>query len=345
MKKKTRSYRFLINLCIILVVLAGVVAGGFLALDKVVVPKYFGKYGINSMRELVDMVKTMHAVPSESDFVKNPHSKKDKTNAKNKLLEVGFPKLLNGEINYSEVIKEDFFVVTSPEYPNNYLELSDTEVAAMMDDILDSGVLIPELKDLSYLDTLSMEVTEVIITPTGKPTKIILSDSTSESTDDPEGEEPSEEPTEEPEAEEVNSYLSARISITIKVNLSDAITQMSKNLDVPLFLLNMIIPNRMYITSSFNTSINEVGLWEYSDTSLTVNAKTQKQSEVVLNLLISFIYPEDEEMSIEKLSNEIADMVRYSLELIGEITFADDIKVGTTNYSGIRVKLTKQSPE
>lgn len=345
MKKLKSKLKFFITLGVVIVLLVGIVTGGYFAIDKIVVPKYFGKYGINNMKELVNMVKTMHNIPNENEFIINPHTKNDEASAKNKLIQVGFPKLSSGEIDYSKMVSSDFVVITSADYESDYLELTDREVAAIMDSILQSGVLIPELPQLSFLNTLSMSVKEVQITPTGvyEKIKIIIEGN------EPEENEPEENKLEEGELEEsfyeIKNYSSADISITIKINLEDAISQMSKNLDVPLFLLNLILPNDIYLTSSFSTSVGEDGKWEYSNSTLSINGKSAEQSKVVLNLLISFIYASDENMTIEQLANQIADLVGLSFEIIGNVQFTDEIKTGSVLQNGIRVKLTKSTIE
>lgn len=311
MKKK--KSKFFISLGIILVVLFSIVFGGYLALDKFLVPKYFARYGINNMKELVSLVKLMYTVPDEQTFITNPYSSIDKTTAENKLIEVGFPTNTKNELDYSKLVEKGFYVVTDSEYEGDFIYLSDKEIAAIMGQILDSGVLVSELPNLSYLDTITMEVKELSITP-----DVLIEDEDSD-----------------------NLYSSAQIKVIIKINLEKATKQMSENLDVPLFLLNMIMPQNVYVTSIFNLTLDKDNNWQKSDSSLSINGKTPKQSEVLLNLLISFIYSSDENMTISNLSDQIADLTCKCFGLVGDVTFVDKIEVGSAALNGVRVPLIK----
>ena len=52
-------------LCVVVVIFSG----GFLFLDKLIVPKYFGQYGIKGLKDLVSVVSSLYSVPNESKFV------------------------------------------------------------------------------------------------------------------------------------------------------------------------------------------------------------------------------------------------------------------------------------
>jgi hypothetical protein len=95
---------------------------------------------------------------------------------------------------------------------------------------------------------------------------------------------------------------SANLSLTVKISTESAKQQIAKNIDAPQFLVDWIIPEEMYITASFSTEKGENGEIAYTNTSLSINSKTPKQSEVLLSLLISFIYPDSENMTIDELT-------------------------------------------
>ena len=67
--KKNKTLRFFVALLIVLVFLAGLVVGGYFILDKTVVPRYFGMYGIHNMGELVQMMGTLYNSNNETDIV------------------------------------------------------------------------------------------------------------------------------------------------------------------------------------------------------------------------------------------------------------------------------------
>lgn len=314
---KRKKSKFFASLGIVLSIIIVFVVGFYFVLDKLLVPKYFSKYNIHNMKELTDVVKTMYVIPDESTFINNPFTKNDETSAENKLLSVGFPKTASGKIDYSKITGEDFAVITSPDYEDDHLGLTDREIAAVMAQILDSGVLVPELGGLSYLDTLNMYVKEVSITPLGTNKSIVIGKETFE------------------------SFSEANISIIIKIDMTSAISRMAESFDTPLFLLNMLIPNTVYMSTSFDAVKNEDGSWGYKNSSLSINGKTAKQSEVVLNLLISFIYSNDPTMTIQKLADEISSMSLLCFDLIGDINFTKGIKNGSLSQNGVIIHLLK----
>lgn len=317
---KRKKSKFFASLGIVLSIIFIFVVGFYFTLDKLLVPKYFSKYNIYNMKELVEVVKTMYLIPDESTFIKNPFTKNDESSAENKLLRVGFPKTANGKIDYSKITDSDFAIITSEDYEDDHLALSDREIASIMYQILDSGVLISELGGLSYLDTLNMFIKEVSIIPSGTSQSLIIGKDSFE------------------------SFSEANISIIIKIDMTSAISRMAESFDTPLFLLNMLIPNTVYMTTSFDAiKNNDDGSWAYKNSSLSINGKTAKQSEVVLNLLISFIYSNDGTMTIQNLADEISEMSLLCFDLIGEIDFTNSIKNGSMPQNGVIIHLLKSS--
>ena len=52
----------------------------------------------------------------------------------------------------------------------------------------------------------------------------------------------------------------------------------------------MIVPETMYITLDYTLEISDEG-WVYSDGAIMVNGRTAEQSHILIDLLISFIFP------------------------------------------------------
>ena len=293
--KKNKTLRFFVALLIVLVFLAGLVVGGYFILDKTVVPRYFGMYGIHNMGELVQMMGTLYNSNNETDIVTNGFSSADLASAEDKLIAVGFPKLEStGRLNYSEI--GEGHVAPTPE---SSTQLTDKELASVLGEMLKSGVMAEKLPDLKYLNTLSFTMLETII----KPTKI-------DGVVDPD---------------------SANVVFTLKLDTSSVREQMAAEMEMPLFLLNMIVPKKLFINVNFNVSIVD-GEWVYSNSKIAINGRTSKQSEILLNLLISFIYPKDEEMTIEKINQQFGDLVKKGLGLLGEAKFSSTV---SGNKNGI----------
>ena len=314
---KRKKIKFIIVLVTILTLLCGSVAGGYYAIDSVLVPKYFGRYGINDLPELVDIVQTIYLVPSEDTFITNPHTKADSTSMTTKFKDAGFPISQSGEIDFEKVAHQEYSRIPSEGFTDNYLWLTDKEIAAILDQILNTGILVSNFKSLSYLDTLQMEVKQLTITP------IELESSNSKLA-----------------SETLLNYSShsANLSLTVKISTESAKKQIAKNIDAPQFLIDWIIPETMYITASFSIDRNESNEIIYTNTSLSINSKTPKQSEVLLSLLISFIYPDSANMTIDELTTELAKLTISGLELLGNFEYVQ-IETKTSSAFGIKLEL------
>lgn len=328
---KTKKYKFFIALAIIITILAGSVLGGYFLIDRVLVPRYFGDYGIHDLGELVELVETIYKIPDEKDFISNPFTKSDSKNLVKKFTNAGFPTLPSGEIDYESMGKGTYTRSPSEDFTDTELYLTDREVAALVDQILDSGVLVSNFPDLAYLDTLKMTVKQVTILPDVLTTDSKEYDNTLDS------------------GKLQYSKSSASLSATVKIDTESARQQIAKNLDAPKFLIDWIIPDSLYVSATFHTHMDEDGR-EIDNAELSINGKTPKQSEVLLKLLISFIYPDNKNMTIADLSAQLGNLVLTGIDLSGTIEFTE-ISVGQTHDFGVKLTLpeiaeiTKPTPE
>lgn len=308
--KKHKVAKLFINLTIVIVVLASILLGGYFAIDKIIVPKYFSEYGIYNMNDLVNIMKTLYTSPNEKNFITNPYTSFDTQNAVRKLVNAGFHTKpgTTDELDYDAIAEGTGFTL-NPDI--DYVELNDCEIAGVLNQMLASGVLSRYLPNLDYLNTINMEAREVVITPA--TTNGVL-----------------------------NPYA-ANISVVIKLDTSAVRAQMASYMDVPIFLLNMILPETLYIESSMDVSIDENQNWKHSNTFIYINGRTQEQSEKLLELLISFIFPQEEEMTLEKFSETMGELLEYGLKMMGDVQFTNEINMGAQSSSknGIHVTLNK----
>ena len=72
MKKGKSS--FIIKIVSIFMIIIAIFTGGYFFLDKAVVPKYFGQYGIHSIPDLVGLVTSLYKSPKESSLVTNGYT-------------------------------------------------------------------------------------------------------------------------------------------------------------------------------------------------------------------------------------------------------------------------------
>ena len=114
---------------------------------------------------------------------------------------------------------------------------------------------------------------------------------------------------------------SAKISLTVKIDTTNAQKHMAEVMDVPLFLLNLIMPKNMYVTSTYDVSINNIGEYEVTNSTLGINGRSPKQSEILLQILIAFIFPEEENMNPQKLSDTFGNIVNSGLKSLGDVEF------------------------
>ena len=64
MKKKNSG--ILAKIIVLLSFILAVFLGGYFFLDKLIVPKYFSKYGINRLGDLVNVVASLYSTPNEA---------------------------------------------------------------------------------------------------------------------------------------------------------------------------------------------------------------------------------------------------------------------------------------
>lgn len=307
--RKNRT-KFWVGLAIALVVLASSVVGGYFAIDKLLVPKYFSAYGINNLKELVSIVQTIYIVPDEKEFITNSYSKFDKQTSTDKLITAGFPTLETGSIDYESIATHNFIFEPKDDFVDNFILLTDKEVASIADEIINSGILVSKFPDLEAIDTLNIALKQVIVTPdreTSKDNPLYKDETINKNS---------------AEKSIISTTKNANLKITLKLDTQDARKQISTNLNMPLFLVDWIIPNTIYVTSTIDAVFNEeTGIHEYKNATLSINSKTPKQSEVLLNLLISFIFPEDT-FTIESFANELGRLAIDGINVLGKMEFA-----------------------
>ena len=292
MAKKKRS-NFFVRLAVILAILLGIVTGAYFLLDKLIVPKYFGSYNINTLGDLVSMVSTLYNTPKEKDLVKNGFTLSDKANAEQKLKDAGFPKFEDTSLDYDKIASGDFSISASEE-----LVMTDRELASILNEMVAHGVLTSKVPSLKFVNQMDLTILELNIKP---------------KTD--------------------NSALgydkkSASVNVIFKFDTATIIDQISQEMDTPVFLLNMIIPKTMYVTLSYDLNINESGECLALNGNMSINGRTVKQSKILLDLMVSFIFPESENMTVDKLTDTMGETLIKGVDLLGNVEFRKNVKNG-----------------
>lgn len=293
MNRKRKKSGFFIKLGLLLAILVAVFCGAYFAIDKLLVPKYFKAYGIENMHDLVSVVKTLYTDPKEKEIIENGFTPVDKSSAVNKLLEIGFPESsTGGEIDYAKVSDAIGFDIKPGKYT-----FTDRQVASIVDDMLNDGVLASKLPDLEYINTMNIKILDFIITPTL---------------------------TSQSGGQYVYAKDKADIKLTFKFDTSTIKAQMAKEMETPSFLLDMVIPKSIYLTCNYSLRMNDQEEWViFGD--CAVNGRDAEDSRILLNLLIDFIFPEEDQMTIDKLTQVCGDIILQGIGLLGDIEFQANI--------------------
>lgn len=297
MKKKGSG--ILIKILALLSVVVVIFAGGYFFLDKSIVPKYFGQYGINGVGDLIGVVSSLYDTPKESKFVTNAYSQSDFTNAIAKLQGANYLIADDGSILEEEgrLFKGD-----------KEVKLTDREFAAVCNNLLKDNILVDSLPDLKYLNIINISVLQVVF-----------------------------EVDKDSYVEAEGIYTKADVSFIAKVDTTGIREQIAVQMKTPLYLLKMIIPDKIYFEAEYELDLTKEESERVQEGVLEINSKSAKQSEIVIGLLIQFIFPESDEMTIEKFTADFGDIILQGIDFFGKFTFVDNLGV-KGNQTGILVK-------
>ena len=280
MKKKNSG--ILAKVLILLSFILAVFAGGYFFLDKLIVPKYFSKYGINGLGDLVNVVASLYSTPNEAKMISNGYTQTDLTNAISKMQKAGYKIENDGTIKSENM--NDF-------KGSGRLELTDREFAAVCNGFLDNGLLEDSLSDLNYLNITELSVLDLVVTL-----------------------------NEESQIEDTNTYTKANIDFIIKVNTTKLREQIADQMDTPIYLLKMIIPDVLYFEVSYDIDLEKEE--DRTNGVIEINGRSPEKSEALINVLIGFIFDEKEEMDLQKFINEIGSVALQGIDALGDFKFA-----------------------
>ena len=280
MKKEKKHSGIWTKLLIIVGIIVAIVFGGYIFLDKVIIPKYFSEYGINGMSDLIGVVNSLYKNPKEKNLVKNGWSESDWTSASNKLSESGYNIDDNGDI----VI--DGFRAEATES----VELTDREFAATCNKLIDKKILTDVLPNLNYVNLINISILEVNIVP--DETTIVG-----------------------------DVYNAANINFIAKLKTDDLKDQISLQMETPRSLLDMIIPDILYFQVSYDIDLENSSEDRIEHGLIAINGRTAKESEILINLLIDFIFPPEDGMNLHKFTNTFGEIILKGIDELGEFKF------------------------
>ena len=292
MKSTKKKTGIFVKVCVFLASFLAIILGGYFFLDKLIVPKYFSQFGINGIGELVDVVASLYNSPKESKLIKNGYTQTDLTNAISKLQNANYKIESDGTIKEENI--ESF-------KGDGKLILSDREIAAVCNEFLGNGLLEDSLSHLNYLNITKLSLLDLVVS---------LDEKSLDS--------------------ETQTYSKALVDFIIKIDTSNLREQIADQMQTPVYLLKMIIPDVMYFEVTYEIDLSQE---EYkTNGSIAINGRSAERSENLINILIGFIFNEEDEMDLNKFTSEIGNVALQGISSLGEFKFT---KVG--NQAGIIV--------
>lgn len=282
MKSKKKNSGILAKVCIFIAGFLAVIFGGYFMLDKLVVPKYFKEFGINGMGDLMNVVMSLYNSPKEAKLIKNGYTQHDLTNAIAKLQNANY------KIESDGTIKKENFDAFKGE---GKLELTDREVAAVCNEFLGNGLLEDSLSHLNYLNITRISLLDLIVEIDDQSLDVSS-----------------------------QTYAKAEIDFILKVDTENLRMQIAEQMKTPIYLLKMIIPDIMYFEVKYTIDLEDEE--KRSSGSIAINGRSAKKSEDLINILIGFIFNEEDEMNLDKFTEEIGNVALQGIDSLGDFRFA-----------------------
>lgn len=283
MENNKKQTGILPKVLILIAFVLAIFAGGYFLLDKIVVPKYFKQYGIGGVGDLVDVVSALYRNPKEEKLIKNGYSQTDLVNGISKLQEAGYKIEDNGTIKDENM---DTFKGSGK------IEITDREFTAICNELLKNGLLDKSLTNVNYLNTTKIALIDLVVTP-----------SADEEID-----------------EEDNTFEKAHINFIIRVDTTKLREQIAEQMETPIYLLKMIIPDQMYFEVSYDIDLLQENE-NRTNGQISINGRPAKKSETFLNLLIGFIFDEEANMDLEKFTSEVGNIMLQAIDSLGDFKF------------------------
>lgn len=223
-----------------------------------------------------------------NSLYKNPKEEHMITNGySNEDLEKALNKLRESNYHIDDdgnIISEDFKLNAET------VELTDREFAAVCNKFLKDEILEDSLNHLNYIKLSKLSILEI---------NIDLSNS------------------------QINNgiYNSAKISFIAKLDTAEMINQIEEQMETPKTLLKMIIPGTLYFSVNYEIDLNNEADERVSNGSIAINGRSEKESDILMNMLVDFIFPPDAEMNLHKFIVEFGNVLLEGIDELGDFKF------------------------
>ena len=284
------------------------IVGRIIALLSIVVAIFVGGYFFLDLA-IIPKYFGMYGIKNVPDLVgvvtslyKTPNEKKFITNPPTTLDFASAIDILQ-DANYR--IDDDGTFTETDIRGDAAVTLTDREFAALCNKLIENGILTEALPNLNYLNMINISILEVVIEPN-------------------------------PESKDGDYYSRAAVTMIAKLDTTDIREQIADHMDTPLFLLNMIIPDNLYFEVHYDIDLAKAEDERISNATIAINGRTAEQSEILMNLLIDFIFPEKDNMDLEKFTTTFGEIILQGIDVFGDFKFVKNAgKNG--NQAGIYV--------
>lgn len=275
---ENKKPRIIGRIIALLSIVVAIFVGGYFFLDLAIIPKYFGMYGIKNVPDLVGVVTSLYKTPNEKTFITNPPTTLDFASAIDILQDANYRIADDGTFSESDIRGDDAVTLT------------DRELAALCNKLIENGLLNETLPNLNYLNMINISIMEIIIEPNN-------------------------------ESKDGDYYSRATATMIAKLDTTDIREQIAEHMQTPLFLLNMIIPDNLYFEVHYDIDLAKAKEERVSNATIAINGRTAEQSEILMNLLIDFIFPKKDNMDLEKFTTDFGQIILQGIDFFGDFKF------------------------
>ena len=165
------------------------------------------------------------------------------------------------------------------------LELTDREFAAVCNQFLTNGLLEDSLSNLNYLNITHLTLLDLVL-----------------------------------KVDEKSLDQTTNTDLIVKIDTTKIIEQIADQMDTPIYLLKMIIPDTMYFEVGYDIDLDKNE--DRSNGFIEINGRSPEKSRALINLLIGFIFSEEDGMTMEKFIDEIGSVALQGIDSLGDFRFA-----------------------
>jgi hypothetical protein len=86
----------------------------------------------------------------------------------------------------------------------------------------------------------------------------------------------------------------------------------------------MIIPDNLYFEVHYDIDLTKAKDERVSNATIAINGRTTEQSKILMNLLIDFIFPDADNMDLEKFTSDFGQIILQGIDFFGDFKFVSN---------------------